>query len=369
MAGSTGSSLERQNRLRFSVGEVTGSVGDLATALPLVVALAALSDISLAHVLLVFGAFELLWGVVYGLPVSVEPMKALVALGIAGSLSYPELAAAGVVLGIVLLVLGGTGLVATIERWVGEPAVRGVQLAVALLLLETGVGLSLDDPSIAALGGATALVVVVLGYKRACALTVFVLGGVITTQLSGLPTPGLPGPPPVPDLTAGVAVSALDGALAQLAMTIGNAAIATSLLISDLFDEEVSADRLSRNMGVMNVLAVPAGGIPMCHGCGGVAGAHAFGARTGGSNVVQGLGFVTIALFAHSAFVAEFPLPILGVLVGIIALELGRNALRTTALGVTVLVGVLGAVTNVAVGLLVGALVYQVGQRRSATDP
>ncbi|WP_129113255.1 putative sulfate/molybdate transporter [Halegenticoccus tardaugens] len=354
----------RAERVALSVGEVTGSVGDLVTTLPIVVALAALTEVSLPHVLLVFGAFQIVWGVAYGLPLSVEPMKALAALAIAGSLTYAELAVAGVVLGVVLTALGGAKVLGAVERWIGEPVVRGVQLAVALLLLRTGAALALDDLVLAVGGGAVAAAAIALGHKRASALAVLGVGVVVAVVSAGLPAPSVPGLPPTPDLGAGLTFGALDGAVAQLAMTIGNAAIATSLLVSDLFEARVSADRLSRNMGLMNLASIPLGGIPMCHGCDGVAGAHAFGARTGGANVIQGAGFVAIVPFAGAAFVAAFPIPVLGVLLGIVAIELSRSALGTESLGLTVLVGVLGAAVNVAAGLLVGAAVYQLLLRR-----
>lgn len=160
----------------------------------------------------------------------------------------------------------------------------------------------------------------------------------------------------------------IDGVVAQLAVTLGNAAIATSLLVAELFERDVSADRLTRNMGVMNLVAIPLGGIPMCHGCDGVAAAHAFGARTGGANVIQGAGFVFVALFAGAAFVMAFPVPILGVLLAIVALELARTTRETEVIWLTVGVGVIGAAVNVALGLIGGALVYQWLRRTNRID-
>ncbi len=60
-------------------------------------------------------------------------------------------------------------------------------------------------------------------------------------------------------------------------MTVGNAALATSVLLADYFDRDVSADELATSMGAMNLLAVPFGAFPMCHGSGGVAGKYASG--------------------------------------------------------------------------------------------
>jgi hypothetical protein len=120
----------------LSVSELTGALGDSVTGFPLVVALAALTEASLVHLLAGFAVFQVVWGVRYGLPLSVEPMKALAGLAIAGTLAYGELVAAGLLAGGVLLVAGRFGLLGIIDRHVGTPVVRGVQLAVALLLLE-----------------------------------------------------------------------------------------------------------------------------------------------------------------------------------------------------------------------------------------
>lgn len=153
---------ETDSDLEFSTSELTGALGDSVTVLPLIIALAATTSVSLPHVLVGFGVFQIIWGLYYGMPLSVEPMKALVGLAIVGSLSYPEFAAAGLLAGGVLLVVGKLGLVSHLERVVGEPVIRGVQFAVALLLLESAVGLSvavppslwLDSPSSACLRSA-----------------------------------------------------------------------------------------------------------------------------------------------------------------------------------------------------------------------
>ncbi|KKF39036.1 sulfate transporter, partial [Halorubrum saccharovorum] len=154
----------------FGPGALTGAIGDSITVIPLVVALALLTDVSLPHALVGFGVFQIVWGVRYGLPVSVEPMKALAALAIAGALTYAELALAGLVLGALLLAIGLTGTLARVERWIGEPVIRGVQFAVGLVLLETGVNLALGDPTLAAAGVAIAAVAAIAGHGKASAL-------------------------------------------------------------------------------------------------------------------------------------------------------------------------------------------------------
>jgi hypothetical protein len=355
--------ISDSRRLEFSVSELTGAVGDSLTVLPIVVALATLTEISLPHVLVAFGAFQIVWGVRYGLPVSVEPMKALAALAIAGVLSYAELALAGLVLGVVLLAIGATGALSIVERWIGEPVVRGIQFAVGLILLETALALALGSPPLAVAGLAVALGVVALGYRNASALAVLAVGAAIAVWSAGLPVPQSPGLPPVPALNDALTWSVADGIVAQFAMTIGNAALATSLLFSDLFDEDVAPDELSRSMGATNLLAVPLGGIPMCHGCDGVAGKYEFGARTGGANVILGVAYLALALVATGALVAAFPLAMLGVLLALVAVSLGLNVRASSNLSLSVGIGLLALVWNIGGAFLLGVLAHLLIER------
>lgn len=94
-----------EDRLAFRTSEFWRSEIPSPSS-PLIVALGLLTGISLPHVLVAFGIFQIVWGVVYGLPISVKAMKALAALAIAGSLTYAELALAGLMLGVVLIGMG-----------------------------------------------------------------------------------------------------------------------------------------------------------------------------------------------------------------------------------------------------------------------
>lgn len=354
--------------LEFSTGELTGALGDSVTVLPLLVALAATTSVSLPHVLVGFGAFQIVWGLYYGMPLSVEPMKALVGLAIVGTLSYPELAAAGVLAGVTLLAVGRLGLVGELQTVVGEPVVRGVQFAVALLLLEAAVDLSVESLPVAAAGLAVVIALTLFGYHKQSVLVVLGLGGLAAVASAGVPTPQLPEVAFFPAGSPSFSGAALEGTVAQLGMTVGNAAIATALLCEDLYDRDVSADDLSQSMGVTCLAAIPFGGVPMCHGSGGLAGKYAFGARTGGANVLLGVGYLALALVAAGAFLAAFPLALLGVLLVVIALELGRAAFDPVdahrSLALVVGVGAVGLLVNVGVAFVLGAVVFWLDSRR-----
>ncbi|QCC47419.1 putative sulfate/molybdate transporter [Halobellus limi] len=345
--------------IELSRSEFTGALGDSVTVLPIVVAVAALTELSLGRLLLGFAAFQVIWGVHYGLPISVEPMKALAALVIAGSLTTGELVVAGLLAGVVLLLVGTTGALARIERHVGQPVIRGVQLAVGLVLLETGIQLSLDGVGYALLALAAVAVSVAVGRPRTSTLLVIGLGVAVGVTQTGLPDPRLPAIGVTLPTVADASSASLGATVGQLAMTVGNAAVATSLLLSDYFDADVSADELATSMGAMNLLAVPLGAMPMCHGSGGVAGKYAFGARTAGANLILGILYALAAVLAVGV-VAAFPLAMLGVVLAVIAVELGRAGLDTDDLPLTVGIGVLGVLTNVGVAFVVGVAVQRV---------
>jgi len=343
-------------------GEVTGAVGDTVTVLPIVVAVAALTDLTLAHLLIGFGVFQVVWGLRYGYPLSVEPMKALAALVIAGGLSTGEYVAAGLLAGAVLFVVGRTGTLGRLAPYVGESVVRGIQVGVALILLRTGVTTGLAAPPLAAVAVAVALVTVVTGHREVAALAVLGLGAALALGSVGSVTPRVPEPTLLDPAAVSLSLDVLSATVGQLAMTVGNAAVATSLLVEEYFDAETTPDELSTSMGVMNLLAVPLGAMPMCHGSGGVAGKYAFGARTATSNLVLGGFYLVLAVVAVDA-VAAFPMAVLGVVLVFVAVELGRAGADTPDPLLTGVVGITALLVNVGVAFGVGIVGYHALKR------
>jgi hypothetical protein len=350
--------------IAFSRNEVTGAIGDSVTVLPIVVAVAVLTELSLAVMLLWFGVFQVVWGLYYGIPMSIEPMKALAALVIAGALSADELLLAGLLLAVVLLGLGGTRSLDRVGEYVGDPVVRGIQFGVALVLLETGIGLGMTDLWSAGLAAAVALAFIAAGYWNLSAFVVFLLGAAVALLQVGLPTPALPASASlVPALTVEFSPEIGEAALGQLGMTIGNAALAASVLVGDYFDRDVSPDELCASMGVMNLLALPFGAFPMCHGSGGIAGKYAFGARTAGANLILGVGYVAVALLSVGV-VAAYPTAMLGVILALIALQLGRTSFRRTDRYLLVVaIGLTGLLANLAIAFVAGVAVFLADRR------
>jgi SulP family sulfate permease len=109
-------------------------------------------------------------------------------------------------------------------------------------------------------------------------------------------------------------------AIPQLPMTIGNAVVANADLSKNYFGDDskrVTPRALCMGMGMANFFSFTVGGMPLCHGAGGLAAHYRFGARTAGSNWFIGLIFIALALFLgmHSLTLLHLlPLAVLGVL-------------------------------------------------------
>lgn len=347
--------------IRFTLPELAGSLGDFGTILPLILAVALVAkDVSPRYILLFFGIWFILTGLYYRLPIPLEPMKAIAVIVISGSIGSGEIAAAGILLGLLFLVLGYGRLFAIIERCVPQSVVRGIQLGLALLLLKASIGFVFEDPLFFALGIAIILAFLVVSQYRSIpdlsALVVIGVGVIGGLYVAGIPPISfIPAPQlviPVPsDFLAGF--SAL--VLPQSVLTIANAVLATSLLTKDLFGKDIPPKRFSTTIGLMNLTSVPFGGFPMCHGAGGLAGQYRYGARTGGANIFAGAIFLLLALFFSSPEVLSIvAVGVLGALLVFVGIEMGKHSLRTDILPVTLLIGALALVISLTVAFIAG---------------
>ncbi|MFZ1126877.1 putative sulfate/molybdate transporter [Methanoregula sp.] len=353
---------KQSNSLRFTISEFAGSLGDFGTIIPLILAVALVSDVNPRYILLFFGVWFILTGLYYRLPIPLEPMKAIAVIVIAGGIGSGEIAAAGLILGVIFLVLGYGRCFSVIEKWVPQSVVRGIQLGLALLLFKASIDFVITDSIFFVIGIAIIMVFILFVRYRGipdlssiCVIAVGVIGGII---LHGIPPLSLIPPPalviPVPtDFPA--ALSTL--VLPQVVLTIANAILATSLLTKDLFEKDVPPKMLSTTIGLMNIVSVPFGGFPMCHGAGGLAGQYRYGARTGGASIIAGLIFIILALFFSSPQVLSIvAVGVLGALLVFVGIEMARHSIRTDSLFITGLIGLLALAVSMTVAFIVGLI-------------
>lgn len=313
-------------QVRFNRRELSGAFGDIGTDFPLILGILRVVALNPATVFIVFGSLQIFTGIVYGIPMAVQPLKAMAVIVITQKLPAETLLGAGLGIGVSMLILAGTGVLNWLVRIVPHAVLRGIQLGLGLQLAKIAltdyVG---SEKTIGYLLAAFASVLIyaLRNNPRFPVTVVILLGGIVwgllAHRLTGespfvsekLPAGG-PGIPSMANIMAGFWALVIP----QLPLSLANSVLATERLANDLFPEKkISVRKIGITYGLMNVFAAIMGGIPVCHGCGGMAGMHFFGGRTGGAPVIYGLFYVLIGtLFAGAlgSVVNLFPLPLLG---------------------------------------------------------
>lgn len=322
---------------RSLLGELSGGCGDLGIFIPHAVGAMTVAGLAPAGVLFGFGAAFVAAGLFYGLPMAVQPMKAISAVLLTGHLTPAATAAAGLTIGATLLLLGATGLVGRVARLIPQSVTAGLQLGLGLMMGWLGLLMVLKQPWIG-LSALALLFGVPRLWPRAPIAPVVLLaatGAGLATGATALPS--LPGlalhlPPLVLPEDWGTVRQAIELAVVpQLPLTLTNAVIVTAVLCRDLFPERAgraTVRNLALTSGAANLLLAPLGAMPMCHGAGGVAAQHRFGARTGLAPVVFGASLLVLALgFADSAaaLFAAIPLGAVGALLLVAGTDLALS--------------------------------------------
>ncbi|PLN82453.1 hypothetical protein BDW42DRAFT_166857 [Aspergillus taichungensis] len=332
--------------------EISGALGDLGTFLPIAIALALQHSVSLSATLVWSGLCNILTGVVFGIPLPVQPMKAIAAVALARDFGPKPLAAAGIFVGACLAVFSVTGLLHRFSHAIPIPVIKGIQIGAGLsLIIAAGSNMlsslhwvhpSWADNRIWAVAAFLGLVIANVYRRVPYALILFALGivfAIIRTAHAGhLPALelwrpsiiGVPGP-------HAWRIGALDAGLGQLPLTTLNSVVAVVYLAADLLPEvptpTVTAVGLS--VAAMNLTGCWLGAMPVCHGSGGLAAQHRFGARSGASVILLGAVKVVVGVFFGESLLPllkRFPSALLGVMVIAAGLELASvgESLNTT---------------------------------------
>ena len=366
------------NGIRFGTRELAGAVADVGVLLPIAVALIVSNGLSATAVLLPAGLLYVTVALAYALPIPVQPLKAFGAIAIAKGLGSDEIAAGALLMGVIFLVLGRTGLIDLAAKAFPKPLIRGVQITVGLLFLKIAWGLvsdppsSFDDPGMSTVAATalavTGVVLLIALRKVAISLALVGIGVVIMLVQAGGELALGPSALHVPDFDADVLLTALTVlVIPQLPLSFANSCLATADAARTYFGERaarIRPGRLGTSLGSANVLAGAISGMPVCHGAGGLTAHYAFGARTGGAPLAIGGALVVIAVSAGSGLAAvltAFPLPILAALLsaaGVLHIGLARDLAGAREIALALVVAVLGFWFNLAIGLAAGLALW-----------
>jgi hypothetical protein len=359
----------------YNLMEFAGAFGDLGTLIPFVIGYITINRMDPLGILVAFGLFMVITGHVFRTPVPVQPMKAMGAMAIAHSatVTHGMIWGAGLVTGLFWLVMGASGAVTLIEKITTKPVIRGIMLGLGLSFMIKGLDMMRPEPLISI--AAFAITALMLRNRKIPAILILLLFGVVVSFVAN---PGLAGDImkisarfrmpelalqglSLKDLAAGFVMLGIP----QIPLTLGNAVIGAASENNRLFPERpVSTRTFSLSHGIMNLASSSIGGVPLCHGAGGIAAHVRFGATTGGSVVVLGALLLVLGFFFSDSVAlifSVFPSSILGVILFFAGVELCM-ALRDIKLkrqNLCVLVITAGiAMWNMGVAYVVGLALY-----------
>lgn len=336
----------------FNRNELAGALGDIGVFIPIVAALVTMNGVNVTLALVTAGLLYIAAGAYFRVPVPVQPLKAVAAIAIASGVGPSVLSAAGIWMGVILLTLSLTGFIHRVEKIFNRPVVRGIQLALGFTLVKAGYDLIVKKQFV--LGGQAAVlsvagyslpygvfvgiagIVLILVFRQSkrwpASLIVISLGVILGLSTNGLGILSLSGLGPAK--LAPAFPSRADFILAllllvtpQLPMTLANSIVATSSAGEGYFEaraRRLTTRALATSLGVTNLISGLIGGMPLCHGAGGMTAHYKFGARTGGANLmIGGLFIVTGLLFGGSALalMSIVPFSVYGVLLIYLGIE------------------------------------------------
>ncbi|HUQ18501.1 MAG TPA: putative sulfate/molybdate transporter [Gemmatimonadaceae bacterium] len=376
-----------RSHLRFDRNELAGAFGDIGTDLPLVVGMILAAGLHSASVLVMFGLMQFFTALTYRMPIPVQPLKAVAVIVITQHIAPDVLYGGGLAIGIAMLILTITGGIDWLARVVPRAVVRGLQLGLGLQLATLALGKYVQQDGVRGyvLAAVAFLSIIAFFGNRRFPPALFAIGvGIVYAIVFKLDSSAIASSvgfslPRVQTISLESMVSGFVLlAIPQIPLSLGNSILATRQIAEDLFPERhITVRKLSFTYAAMNLVNPWFGGVPTCHGSGGLAGHYTFGARTGGSLIIYGSIFLVIGLFFAAGFqqvVEVFPLPVLGVLLLFEALALMRfirgEASDAGSFFIVLLVGLIasGIPYGYAIGLVVGTLLYYVRERFSTTN-
>ena len=375
----------------FLLREAAGALGDIGTFVPLAVGMVQIAGLDAGTLLVTAGLVNIWGGLAFRIPIAVQPMKAICALAIAGALSGTQAVAAGLSVGVCMAVLGLFGLVRTLARLVPTAVLRGLQLTVAVELLRRGLQFAFPGSLtslVASPAGAIPLILTSGGLLALWSLRHRLEWAAIGLAVAGLGIAAWREPslmtaahvslwrPHLMSFDLAALEGIWRGGLPQVPLTLLNSVFAVAALAAQLYPqhaERITPTRMALSVGIMNMIVCPLGGMPLCHGSGGLAGQHKLGARSGVSVVMLGAAKLTLGLLFGGmalAWMRAFPQPVLGLFLLLAGWSLAEaSRASATRAGIWVSLAMVGAYYSSGLLLLafaVGWLVCWFVQRGEA---
>lgn len=347
-----------------NMGNISGAFADGAILFPLLAGLVIHTGMNGAILMGSAGLVYIFSGLIFKVPMPVQPLKSIVVGALALGASAYDVRIAELGIGLFCLMLAAFP-VDKFEKYIPRHIIHGIQFSLGVLLLLKGIEWTWGEGSIISLVAMGLFVPVAIFVQSRMTIPVLgmiaVLGIIAGVWSSGhnvsesLPKAGL---------HADIIVALL---LPQLALTLTNSVIGTYDTAHRYFGTDasrVSLKNLLMSIGWGNVISSLVGGLPFCHGSGGLTAHVKAGAKDYSMNLY--IGFLLVILAIISAvfkidLIPHYPVLLMAALVSITGwyhMRLAEDSWVVPDLRLIILaMGAMVLVTqNMLYGLLIGIM-------------
>ena len=356
---------------KFTIRELAGSFGDWGTLIPFVIGYISIVGLNPSGIFICLGLTNIILGIKFNLPLPVQPQKTIGTIALSQNWNQSLVISTGFGTGAFWFILGISKKLNKIVDKVPLVLVRGIQLGLGLILGWEALILMYVNLPLAIFS--FTIIIVLLKYEKIPSSILLVFLGIVIMIFYGelnldniffqIPQISVYFPNFI-DLLYGMFFAGIG----QLILTLTNVMIATIILARDLFPERaqnLDANSLAFNMGYINLLSPFIGGIPLCHGSGGLAAQYAFGARTGGSMILEGLIEIVLGVFFSNLLLnifTAFPVSIFGAMLLYTAFLLAKVSFKEFKMKEFILIviptALLSFFINLPIGFGIGLLIY-----------
>jgi molybdenum cofactor biosynthesis protein A len=336
--------MKKHSSKKSFLRDFSGAFGDTAIFIPLALGMIIICGLSPTAVFLPAGLLYLISGWYYKIPFPVQPLKAVAAISLVNALRPELIATTAYLMSALMLLFLCFDFSKYLDKIFSKPIVRGIQLGLGILLITSAIRLIVKGEIIAGVA------------LPAIEFSGFFWGSSKVSLFL----------PSLDDIATAFALLLIP----QIPLTLGNSMVATADLAKDYFAKrakKVTYRNLAGTISVGNLLAGLIGGMPVCHGCGGLTAHYRFGARTARANFIIGTTFIALALFFGQVspyFLREIPLPVFGIalmFVGVFHALLARDMREKNDVTIVVVMGLVTLLyKNLTLALCAGLFLREV---------
>lgn len=313
--------------IKFYINEISGSFGDVGTFFPLLLILSYVNGISLSSSFFFSGIFHIISGLIFQIPIAIQPMKAIAAVAISSNLSNSIILWSGFFCGIFIILFHFFGILKKIKENVKEPILYGIKFLLAFKLLNSSIDIIIKSEFFYPLNVlfifSILLVLLNLKFSIPSAILIFLIGSIFSFNNLHFSFPKF-------ELSIlKFSFESLKLSLIQLPITVLNSIILVIAIAKNYFPEkEINLKKLSFSIFFMNIFSFLFNAIPFCHGAGGLVSKYKFGARSHISNIFFGSSLIIICIFfggSFDNFIKNYPIVFFTPLLFITSFELMKG--------------------------------------------